>query len=68
MLIARTLPELRAATARLRRRAPSLALVPTMGALHDGHGALVAAAVAGGAATVASLLGHTLQLGPGGDH
>ncbi len=67
MLIARTLPELRAATDRLRERAPALALVPTMGALHDGHGALVAAAVASGAAAVASIFVNPLQFGPAED-
>jgi pantoate--beta-alanine ligase len=61
MLIARTLPDLRAACARLRRSADALALVPTMGALHDGHRALVRAGVASGAATVASIFVNPLQ-------
>jgi len=39
----------------------SIALVPTMGALHDGHCALVRAAVASGAATVASIFINPLQ-------
>ena len=43
MLIARTLPELRAACAGSAAHADALALVPTMGALHDGHRALVRA-------------------------
>jgi pantoate--beta-alanine ligase len=64
MLIARTLPDLRAACARLRREADALALVPTMGALHEGHRTLVRAAVASGAATVASIFVNPLQFAP----
>ncbi len=67
MLIARTLPELRAACAHLRRSSDALAFVPTMGALHDGHRALVTAGVASGAATVASIFVNPLQFGPNED-
>src|SRR3954453_5703809 len=64
MLIARTLPELRTACARLRRHADALAFVPTMGALHQGHRTLVRTAVTSGAAIVASIFVNPLQFGP----
>ncbi|MDE2005282.1 MAG: pantoate--beta-alanine ligase [Rhodospirillales bacterium] len=67
MRIARTLPELRAETAALRRGGRALGLVPTMGALHEGHGALVAASEAAGAATIASIFVNPLQFGPNED-
>jgi pantoate--beta-alanine ligase len=67
MLIVRALPELRAACANLRRQAGALALVPTMGALHEGHRTLVRAGVASGAATVASIFVNPLQFGPNED-
>jgi pantoate--beta-alanine ligase len=67
MLIARSLRELRAACAGLRRHADVLAFVPTMGALHAGHRALVRAGVASGEATVASIFVNPLQFGPNED-
>jgi pantoate--beta-alanine ligase len=66
MLIARTLSDLRAACADLRRHA-DLALVPTMGALHEGHQTLVRTGVATGAATVASIFVNPLQFGANED-
>jgi pantoate--beta-alanine ligase len=67
MLIARTLSDLRTACTRLRQDAGALALVPTMGALHQGHRALVQAGVASGAATVASIFVNPLQFAPSED-
>ena len=67
MRIARTLPDLRVAIANLRASHGSIALVPTMGALHDGHRALVRAAVTSGAATVTSIFVNPLQFGSSDD-
>ena len=67
MLIARTLTDLRAACAALRAQRGSLALVPTMGALHEGHQTLVRTAVASGAATVTSIFVNPLQFGASED-
>jgi pantoate--beta-alanine ligase len=64
MHVARTLPELTHHCARLRTGRAALALVPTMGALHAGHRALVDAAVRTGAATTTSIFVNPLQFAP----
>ncbi len=64
MQVARTLSDLRSACAVLRLENRPLALVPTMGALHEGHKTLVRRAVESGAATVASIFVNPLQFSP----
>ena len=67
MQIVHHLPDLRRAVADLRGDSPRVALVPTMGALHAGHMALVDAARATGAKVVASIFVNPKQFGPNED-
>ena len=63
----REVAALREAVAALRADGAGVALVPTMGALHSGHMALIAAARTGGAKVVASIFVNPRQFGPGED-
>jgi pantoate--beta-alanine ligase len=65
--IVRTIPEVRRALAAPRTSGRRIALVPTMGALHEGHLALVDGAKGGGAYVVMSVFVNPLQFAPGED-
>jgi pantoate--beta-alanine ligase len=67
MLTVRTLDALRAALAGFRAAGARVALVPTMGALHAGHMALVEAARVEGTRVVASIFVNPKQFGPNED-
>jgi pantoate--beta-alanine ligase len=63
-LIARTVPALRRAVDNLRKRKATIALVPTMGALHDGHVSLVRLAKRRASRVVVSTFVNPTQFAP----
>ena len=64
MQIIRELAALKPAVAALRGNGDTLALVPTMGAVHDGHLALVAEARKVADRVAATIFVNPLQFGP----
>src|SRR6202451_3655965 len=58
-----TVEKMRAVSARLRTRKGGLSLIPTMGALHTGHEALLSAAWSAGGAVVVSIFANPLSFG-----
>lgn len=64
MRIFKTVNETRAAVRETKRQGKSVALVPTMGALHEGHMALVRAAKARCPFVAASIFVNPTQFGP----
>jgi pantoate--beta-alanine ligase len=65
--IVRTVPALRRAVDSLRARKATIALVPTMGALHDGHASLVRLAKRRANKVIASIFVNPTQFAPSED-
>ncbi|NOJ49257.1 pantoate--beta-alanine ligase [Bradyrhizobium archetypum] len=66
-MVVRTVPALRRAVEALRTRKASVALVPTMGALHDGHMSLVQLAKRRAQKVVISIFVNPTQFAPSED-
>ena len=66
-MIVRTVPALRRALASLRARKTAIALVPTMGALHDGHVSLVRLAKRRAEKVIVSIFVNPAQFAPAED-
>lgn len=67
MQIIRDLGALRESVSRLKGQGREIALVPTMGALHDGHIALMREAARNDRAVIVSIFVNPLQFGPAED-
>jgi pantoate--beta-alanine ligase len=67
VIVCRSRADLAVALKAMRARGHPIGLVPTMGYLHRGHGALIGRALRDGTAPVVSVFVNPLQFGPGED-
>ncbi|MDR1778723.1 MAG: pantoate--beta-alanine ligase [Clostridiales Family XIII bacterium] len=64
MQVIKTVKDLQAAVAAYKKDGVSIGLVPTMGALHEGHGSLISAARKENDAVIVSVFVNPTQFGP----
>ena len=67
MILTQAIPSVRKTVARWRRERRTVAFVPTMGAIHEGHLSLVRQARRSAQRVVVSIFVNPLQFGPGED-
>ncbi len=67
LTVARTVADLRRAVGEFRSAGRTIGMIPTMGALHDGHVSLVQGALDRGDVPVASIFVNPTQFGPNED-
>ena len=68
MVVAETIRDVRRAVREARERGRMVRLVPTMGALHEGHASLIRAARADGGFVAVSVFVNPTQFGPNEDY